>query len=120
MKCIEEEEYEFNGEKYVRVLNLNPEGLLSNGEKAENKEYYWVKVEPVVWFVDKNEDYAITDKIFIGGVAYNSYETGSYEKTYACRFIDEYFRSELIQNIKEKGSIDNQKTVHKVKVKRIK
>lgn len=119
MKCLKEEVYEFNGEKYVRALNLNPEGILSNGHKAGNKEYYWVKVEPVIWFVDKKENLAITDKIIIGGVAYNSYETCLYEETYACKFIDEYFSKELTQNIKTKELINNSKPVQKVKVKRI-
>jgi len=115
MKCIEEEEYEYNGNKYVRAINLNPEGILTNGEKAGTKEYYWVKVEPVVWYIDKEENLARADKIIIGGVSFNDKLSWSYEETYAAKFINNYFAEDLTKNHKEKI-----KNIHKVKVQKIK
>ena len=39
MNCIEEEKFEFNNQKYIRSLNLNPEKTLSNGGKAKDEKY---------------------------------------------------------------------------------
>ncbi len=125
MLCVTEDEYEYQGKKYVRVKNLNPEGVLSNGKKAGVEDYYWIKVEPVVWFVDKDEDIATTNKIIIGGVAYNNSETYSYQNTYISNFIEYFFKREINQktirlNTEYTQSNDensNQKNTHKVKVK---
>lgn len=118
--CISEKEYEFNGEKYVRALNLNQEGILSNAQKAGKKEYYWVKVEPVIWFIDKTDKTTITDKIIIGGVAYNDHITYSYEETLASKFINDYFAKDLLNSCQEISKKNPVKKTHKVKVKRIK
>lgn len=125
--CISDEEYEYEGNKYIRVENLNPQGILSNGKPAGVKKYYWVKVEPVKWLVDQSNDFVMSNKIIIGGVPYNSYITSCYKNTYVSSFIDHYFAREINQspimfnNYKkqsnQKISEPNQNSGHKVKVK---
>lgn len=124
--CVENDEYEYDGNRYVRVGNLNSEGTLSNGQKA-NKSFYWVKVEPIKWIVDVTEDTVWADKILIGGVAYNNRITACYENTYISLFMKHYFTREIApkalidinSNSQEKQNNEpNYPGVHKVKVKR--
>ena len=78
-----------------------------------------------MWFVDKDEDIATTNKIIIGGVAYNNSETYNYQNTYISNFIEYFFKREINQktirlNTEYTQSNDensNQKNTHKVKVK---
>lgn len=54
-------EYEYNGEKYIRIKGRKEfEGLtLSDGRMIENKKPYWIKVEPIVWLANPKDFIAI-------------------------------------------------------------
>ena len=125
MYCIEDDEYEYDGNKYIRVENLNIGSTLSNGQNA-NASHYWIKVQPVKWVVDVNDDKVWSDKILIGGVAYNGSITACYENTYISSFMDHYFTRDINQKTSNNKTYPEQNIIeqskpkrHKVKVRRI-
>ena len=67
-------EYAYEGNKYVRfIANENSEGgALSDGRKIKKGEAYWVKVEPIVWLVDKDADIALSKKLLFSGMQYSN------------------------------------------------
>ena len=100
MKLLTNDEYEYNGNRYVKVKNLNPKGILSNNTFAGDKEYYWCKVEPVIWLAGKwPNSYAMTENVIIGGVAYNDVATDDFTKTYSFRFINDVFMKEMRKKV---------------------
>ena len=93
-------EYEYKNEKYIRfVATSNSNGLiLSNGEEAKEGKAYWIKVEPIVWYVDEETDMAISKKVLFSGIQYDDYKkySGSFFNTNIKRFLDNCFSKEII------------------------
>lgn len=67
-------EYEYNGEKYVRVTanfyNKNSKTSLSNGCEYKNGSTVWVRVEAVKQIVTEDNFSSLTEKILFAGVPY--------------------------------------------------
>ena len=80
------EEYEWHGEKYIRV----------------NKS--WIKVQPIKWLVDEKAKIMVTEKTICGGVPYisNIYSpTTNFDKTFIKKFMDEIWSKEILQVLKQ-------------------
>lgn len=107
-------EYEFEGNKYIRVEALSDgkvecvafgetikqQGYLSNGEYYYKKSPYWIKVEPVEWLMDKT-GYWMTKKIITGGIPChleNDFVNDSSD-FFAYQYLNSYFKNNLEQNI---------------------
>ena len=62
-------EYLYKGHKYVRVkpLSFTSGECLSNGLRIETSKYYWVKVEPIKWLVDKKTGICLSKYIITTG-----------------------------------------------------
>ena len=94
-----EVEYQYKKEKYIRfVATTNSHQLvLSNGETSEEGKAYWIKVEPVVWYVDEERDVAFTKKIILSGIQYNEMKkvSGGFNDTHIKLFMDKYLTKEL-------------------------
>lgn len=90
-------EYEYNGERFVRVkVNSDFGGgefSLSNGEKYKDDDYVWIKVEPIKWFIDEKTNQAITEKLIFAGVQFNKTRDykGNFQKTSVKKFMDNHF-----------------------------
>lgn len=91
-------EYEYNNQRYVKVKRNNQDAIFPNGIKLIN-DYYWVKVEPIIWYVNHNEKMAITAKTLIGGVPYNIKPTNGIGLTYLGKFISEVFERDFTQEL---------------------
>ena len=64
-------EYEYNGERFVRVINnSNCPVVLSNGLIYHKDWYAWVKVEPVIWIVKENM--LVSSKGLLSGIPFNN------------------------------------------------
>ena len=52
-KCIFHNEYEYNGQKYVRVnsASYDNQNFFSDGTKVLYNQIYWLKVEPLTWMI---------------------------------------------------------------------
>ncbi len=99
-KAREFKEYEYNGDKYIRFVadwKNNGENL-SNGEKIKEGSTYWIKVEPIKWLVDLEEDIAVAKQILFSGVQFKNecdYQ-GNFVDTNLKWFTDNFFAKEII------------------------
>ena len=103
----ENEEFEYNGKRYVRFdvkknyynTSYEAEKYMRNS-KGELYDYVWVEVEPVKWLVDEKAKMLVTEKIILGGVPYKSglkvdMTQEGYRNTIARRFINNFIEKEL-------------------------
>lgn len=82
------EEYEFDGKKYIRLeCKEDCFHTFSNGERYKEGDVVWIEVEPIKWLVDTETQKMITEKVIFTGLQYKDME----------KFIDEYFSKELLQ-----------------------
>ena len=83
-------EYEYNGERYVPVVSKTENQELSDGTKTVKDELYWVKVSPVIWYVDKKDALLISLYTLLSGINYWFKEgTTNYEKeSNMCPFLE--------------------------------
>ena len=96
-------EYEYNGNKYVRIQANSCFGInkfiLSNEVKYRDGDYVWVEVLPVKWLVDEKSLFMITEKIIFAGVQFNdkNYITADWENTVIKKFMDEHLWRDMFQ-----------------------
>jgi len=113
-------EYEYKGNRYVCFVgNKNNESLiLSDGRRVVDRELYWIRVEPIVWLVDKKTNIALSVKILFRGVQFCSkgkYD-GNFETTNIKWFMDNYFSKEIVASkemvtSKDKILVDDENNV---------
>lgn len=99
-QAMEHIEYEYQGNKYVRVLGgYNGQGeTLSDGRKIPLENPYWIKVEPITWIVDENANIALSKYILFAGVQYDlekDYEK-DFSKTNIKKFLNTYFAKDIV------------------------
>lgn len=102
-------EYEFEGNRYVRVkanfcFNDDSEIFLSNGCGYKNGDYVWVKVKPVKWKVDTFFKIAYTKKVIFSGIPYDMEYNVKLDKPFAKYFMNNILIKEILQprNVNEK------------------
>ncbi len=108
-------EYEYNGERFVRVINnSNCPVVLSNGLIYHKDWYAWVKVEPVIWIVKENM--LVSSKGLLSGIPFNnSQEFSEFKDTVISRFINENIKKELFQDKNQTRIIEIEKDIIKSK-----
>lgn len=95
--CERDEEFEFEGKRYVRAKIFNNNYWYRNENKnfIIDKEYMWVKVEPIIWFVDIKSKICISKNIIIGPTQYNDVAQEDIDGTYIEKYLNEYFSKEI-------------------------
>lgn len=106
------EEYEYNGEKYIRFVadEKNNGENLSNGNKITKGNTYWIKVEPIKWLVDLEEDIAVAKNCLFSGIQFKNkcdYQ-GYLEDTDLKWFTDNCFAKEINSSKSIIESLENQ------------
>ena len=99
----QQEEYEYNGKKYVRVRANScyevGEFTLSNGEEYQDGDYVWIEVEPIKWLVDERKNIAVSEKLLFAGVQFKhtrDYKGGKdFDNTDLKWFLDNHFSKEI-------------------------
>ena len=104
-------EYVYNGSKYIRfTADTNSAGnQLSNGTTIIAGQPYWIKVEPIIWLVDKVKDVALAKYILFAGVQFqndNNYR-GDFSKTDINKYTDTFFSKEIIPTSRNLDQLDN-------------
>ena len=93
-------EYEDDSGKYIRLIgnNQNKNNKLSKDRCIELYKPYWIKVEPIIWYVDEKRDVAFSQKILFSGIPFNEEKTydGNFETTYIKKFMDSCFAKEIL------------------------
>ncbi len=92
-------EYEYNGNKYIRIVaDTNSAGeTLSNGQRIEEGRPYFVLVEPITWIVDSVKKIVLAKKIIFSGVQFNEVDyTCDFDNTNIKKFMDKYLAKAII------------------------
>lgn len=97
-------EYEYGGKKYVRAQVVRGGDVfgrdlsLSNGETYYEGDFAWFEVSPIRWYVDKQNDIALSKDLIFAGVQFigNLNYNGNFKETYIKKFMDEYFSKDII------------------------
>jgi len=112
VKLLDVWEYELDGSKYIRYPGEYAYGgrSLSNGMKisseSEDNEFFWIKVEPIRWFIDAKNDIAVSKKILFSGIQFdlkNGYK-GDFENTEIKHYMDNYFSFDIKPGFKNQTS----------------
>lgn len=103
--------YEYNGEKYIRVKGNSQDkdstkyhpiqkNELSDGQEVESCRFYWVKVEPIKWIVDKS-GWWVSHQILVSGIQYDELyrPNGNFKDTNAYQFLNNYFAPNMQQGL---------------------
>ena len=98
-------EYEYEGKRYVRAKVLN-----DTLRKTLCKEYLWVEVKTIIWFVDIDAKIAISEKIIAGPLQYNKVAKESIDKTYIGNFLEHYLSKDIVANKNYSNSINEIKS----------
>lgn len=109
-KPLQLKEYQYDGEKYVRVkinshankesISLGEYVVLSDGEKYKNDTYVWVKVEPIKWIKEPLKNLFISKKCLFAGVRFNkydeTYDDSKFEETEINYYLQNYFAKDIV------------------------
>lgn len=98
-------EYEYNNQKYIRVSSKKScKAKLSNNFCYCESDNVWIKIEPIKWLVDKENDIAVAKDILSSGIPFNNFNNyinnNNFEKTEMYKFLNEYFIKDITQGIK--------------------
>lgn len=102
-------EYEYNSEKFIRVVTQNSYcngKLLSDGRIIHPKNVYWIRVEPITWIMDLNDNIILSKNILLSGLQYNSYDNINHN--FDDNSIHHFMNTKLIKDI-----IPSQKKIRK-------
>ena len=104
VKFIPEEctEYAYSGEKYVcvkaRPKEQGEKFTLSNGVRYSAGDAVWIKVQPVVWFVDTAERILVSEKCLISGIRFQkqvAVPEFSFEDTELGTYLEEFMTHDI-------------------------
>ena len=94
-------EYDYSGSKFVRItyLDLN-EVKLSSGLQVKQYDNIWVRVEPVSWIADIENNVLLSKKAIVSGIQFNSNNIydGDFESSDMKKFMDNYLTGDLNLN----------------------
>ncbi len=114
-------EYSYNNQKYIYVdtNHYYNSAYLSNGHKTIIGENLFVKVEPVVWWMDLKKERLISSKVLLGGIQFQLYDEpyfDDFDNTFMKQYFDTYMKKELIPSvIKEKSEVfDSSETLKRL------
>src|SRR5574344_2729613 len=112
------EEYEYDGRKYVRVeaniynakaVNICDDDIygsnvatvrLSDGVPVMTGDIVWVKVQPIVWLIDDEMNFAIAKKGILSGIRFDKKRgewKGDFESTEMNMFLQTYLKKEIVE-----------------------
>ena len=104
------QEYQCNGRKYIRFIadGNQVRTKLSNKKYIEYGKAYWIKVEPIIWMIDKEEDIAVSKKLLISGMPFDNNYKESFEETEIYKYLNNYFIKEIIteKKIRDKSKLE--------------
>lgn len=102
------DEFEFLGEKYVRLMPrvFDETFILSNKQDLKlnsfHTQHYWVKVAPIEWLEDKDGNW-ISKKVLLGGLPdRHDFSRCEMPHTFVGRFLKKHFMQDIIPSNTER------------------
>ena len=93
--------YEYLDNYYVRIIsnNLHPNLRLSNGVVSNNGNFYWIKITPLVWYLDKENDIMLTKDAIVSGIPYRiNQKFYDNEESFLSLFVNERLMEDILDN----------------------
>ena len=93
-------EYEFEGERYVRLKVQNSEMFyVATGEMICGRPVCWVKIKPIRWIYDTQRSLVYTEQAVLSGLRWNEKEGNKrYDKSLIARYLRDVFDPEMMQS----------------------
>lgn len=91
-------EYGYAGSKFIRTTYLGMDKvMLSNEREIEQNEELWIRIEPVKWIIDTENNIMLTEKAILSGIQFNNKNKyyGDFENTDIKKFMDKYLIRDL-------------------------
>ncbi len=103
-------EYSYKNKKYIYVdTNRYNSVYLSSGYETTMGENLFIKVEPVLWWMDMEKERLISTKVLLGGIQFQGGEEAydhNFRRTFLQYYLDTYMKRDLRPSvIKEKSEI---------------
>lgn len=108
-------EYELGDKRYIRLENNSKMlSVISDGTMPANN-YYWIKVEPLIWLLDKKTNICITKDVIIKGISLidSDISNTKFYETEIYRYLNEVFSNEINQKIEPKEVSSSKKSIDK-------
>ena len=97
-----QEEYVYDGRKYIRARYISPESAeLSNGRTYEKGDRLWIEVLPVKWLYDEEAELLLCRNIMASGITFSeeNYYDGDFRNSDAWVFLNEEFSVDIIPSV---------------------
>ena len=95
-------EYEYEGERYIRIMSgeeYEQHEIINKSIRVQPETPYWIKVEPIKWIIDSNLGLAISEKVLFSNIQFLSPNTdydNNFENTNIYEFLNKYFAKEIV------------------------
>lgn len=99
-------EYVFKNNKYICVTakesSYSQYDTLSDNSQFEKDKKYWIKIEPLEWYVDKTGHW-ITKNIVLSGIPFHTdKKIDSLDDTYIYEYLNSHFKQEFERTLQAK------------------
>ena len=103
------DEYKYHGNRFIRIY-LDKDlyvKVLNDGTNITKGKAYWLNVEPIEFFIDREKDIAFPKRGLVSNIKFdaNPHYYGVFEKTNIKKFLDEEFKYEILP-LKDKNKDD--------------
>lgn len=100
------EEYKFHGNKYIRIVldrDLYVKEL-NAGTKIVKNNIYWLNVEPIEWFIDREKDIAVSRRGIVSNIKFdkNPHYYGVFDDTNIKKYLNEEFKYDILPSKENK------------------
>lgn len=94
------EEYKHHGNRFIRI-ELEKDlyvKKLNDGTEIKKGNIYWLNVEPIEWFIDRENDKVIPSRGIVSDIKFdnNPHYYGKFEDTNINKYLNERFIKEII------------------------
>ena len=110
-----DEEFEYEGKRYVRAKIYDKSSWFKQKNKKiiVDNEYIWVRVEPIIWFVDIERKLCVSKNIIVGPTQYNDVAKDNITGTYIEKYLNDYFSKEITGQYRvDISDIKNENKLH--------
>ena len=84
------------GRRIFESRQQRKNAILSDGREVKEGTAYWVKVEPIEWLVDTNNDFIISKQILFAGISFdNRFDE---LKRLSMKFKEDYLKKRKVEN----------------------
>lgn len=89
------DEYEFDGQKYVRITSSRDTDEYIGDRSISVGEAIWIRVEPIKWYLDERTSTIVSCSSIVGGISFSSDSNCKYEDSFVYNYLNKYMAKEM-------------------------